>query len=697
MRAVDKRGWCVFEFCVATIVVGNPEYQASTTRVRKVLHIDEMADGAHHDDSVPLVSLSPSEFADKLHQAKFTGKGEEAQVEQLYTDFWWAIGVRKRVESHLRDMRRTAEDHRGVLRQNVIYRFGLPAVVSLIVALLAIVLVDAIFWVHNIFLGLTVPLGLGMCLAVQSDEPQRIRCVARTWGMLSLIGGAIFAEQGVTSAMSCFNGRTCAGYVTTFGCTTGNATFSTGQYAGARWKHCSGAFLNFFPSALVCFGCGASFTTIYHALTYSNRRTTSGTRDQMPPRVAHRRWWGTMRAALTLLALIGMFGLISTAVVNDVWSPSIILLCGWVMLCMSAVTPARRDVMRKHLVTLGGRDPVNYDDLALAALVPTRENTEELVKEASKSFRLLPARKLEEANSWPVTNGSLAEKTTKHPLGLPQSYFVSHSSHDNPNDKMQAFANWLTQDDCAKREKGDGGEGGCEGGGGTGGGGEGGDGGGGEGGGSGGDGGVGEGGGGVGSSDGGGDGGEGVAATPRLGLRDSWLWLDASCIDPERSTERNLALLPLYVGSCQKFLALVGASYPERLWCMVEVFCFLRMGSETETETGYGSLSATQSANAANMIVIPVRLSTFGVYCTLFVFDVKDSKCSKVNDKQRLQNSIEKGFGTLPAFNKLIGNLMLKALQLSDPNSRWLNLVAIVRLQHAARRWRSRSATRARK
>ena len=61
--------------------------------------------------------------------------------------------------------------------------------------------------------------------------------------------------------------------------------------------------------------------------------------------------------------------------------------------------------------------------------------------------------------------------------------------------------------------------------------------------------------------------------TPRL-------WLDRLCLDAFASTvplEITVPLLPIFAAGSRQMLALVGSSYPSRLWCVLEVFVFLQV------------------------------------------------------------------------------------------------------------------------
>ena len=55
------------------------------------------------------------------------------------------------------------------------------------------------------------------------------------------------------------------------------------------------------------------------------------------------------------------------------------------------------------------------------------------------------------------------------------------------------------------------------------------------------------------------------------------IWLDKACINQD-DIAANLACLPVFLAGCQRLLVIAGPTYCERLWCVMEIFVFLRMG-----------------------------------------------------------------------------------------------------------------------
>ena len=119
--------------------------------------------------------------------------------------------------------------------------------------------------------------------------------------------------------------------------------------------------------------------------------------------------------------------------------------------------------------------------------------------------------------------------------------------------------------------------------------------------------------------------------------REPVLWLDKACIDQE-NISASLACLPVYLAGCERLLVLAGDTYVERLWCVVEVFTFCRMG---------GALDRVE--------IVPL-----GTALDFERFAVEQAKCFDANDKARLLSAIEAAFGSYAPFNVLVRS-MLKA------------------------------------
>ena len=78
--------------------------------------------------------------------------------------------------------------------------------------------------------------------------------------------------------------------------------------------------------------------------------------------------------------------------------------------------------------------------------------------------------------------------------------------------------------------------------------------------------------------------------------RDPTLWLDKACID-QSSIERDLRALPIFLAGTRAMLVLATPHYGSRLWCVLELFVFLRVGGTRDRMVVYdlGDGSAANS------------------------------------------------------------------------------------------------------
>ena len=59
------------------------------------------------------------------------------------------------------------------------------------------------------------------------------------------------------------------------------------------------------------------------------------------------------------------------------------------------------------------------------------------------------------------------------------------------------------------------------------------------------------------------------------------LWIDKWCLDQRRITD-TLPCLPIFLGGSQQLVLLVGPTFTQRLWCVIEIFTFMHMGGSAE-------------------------------------------------------------------------------------------------------------------
>ena len=121
------------------------------------------------------------------------------------------------------------------------------------------------------------------------------------------------------------------------------------------------------------------------------------------------------------------------------------------------------------------------------------------------------------------------------------------------------------------------------------------------------------------------------------------VWLDKACID-QLNIDASLACLPIFLAGCRQLLILLGPTYPSRLWCVMELFVYVRMGG-TRAD-----------------IVVKLLDETTDLAQSLARFDAGKAKCFLDRDKQKLWAVIEASFGTFHPFNKLVRGIFAEQL-----------------------------------
>ena len=148
------------------------------------------------------------------------------------------------------------------------------------------------------------------------------------------------------------------------------------------------------------------------------------------------------------------------------------------------------------------------------------------------------------------------------------------------------------------------------------------------------------------------------------------IWLDKACID-QFSIEESLKCLPIFLSHCESFVVLGGPVWSTRLWCVIELFTFLRVGRNT---------------NSIVFLPLQGRLLKRGVSSDLFgqtnwsgeecqaaeddqdlwssvnEFDVRETKCYAA-DRDLLLGAIESGYSTLDHFNVEMRKVLAAAVR----------------------------------
>ena len=130
-------------------------------------------------------------------------------------------------------------------------------------------------------------------------------------------------------------------------------------------------------------------------------------------------------------------------------------------------------------------------------------------------------------------------------------------------------------------------------------------------------------------------------AAGRVGVS---VWLDKACLD-QRDITASLAGLPVFLSGCKKLLVLAGPTYASRLWCVMEIFVFVRMGGKQSD------------------MVVRLLSGTTDLAPALLKFDAGKAETFDPNDRERLWAVIEASFGTFDPFNKVVRDMFGEKLQ----------------------------------
>lgn len=121
------------------------------------------------------------------------------------------------------------------------------------------------------------------------------------------------------------------------------------------------------------------------------------------------------------------------------------------------------------------------------------------------------------------------------------------------------------------------------------------------------------------------------------------VWVDDLCLD-HNAIVADLVCLPLFLYGCKELIALVGLSFPTRLWCIWEVFTFIQI-------TGPGT---------RNIVVYELEEGTRPLIDEVDIFK---AQCWLEDDRQSILAAIETGFGDLREFDKTVRTILQEKLQ----------------------------------
>ena len=147
------------------------------------------------------------------------------------------------------------------------------------------------------------------------------------------------------------------------------------------------------------------------------------------------------------------------------------------------------------------------------------------------------------------------------------------------------------------------------------------------------------------------------------------LWIDKWCLDQRRITD-TLPCLPIFLGGSQQLVLLVGPTFTQRLWCVIEIFTFMHMGGDME-RIELRLIAHPYQNQAAAKKELTEQLATF---------DAAKAECFKHEDEQKLLAVIEAAFGTFDDFNERVRSAFEKRV---DMKSAVRNVKNAVRLSSA--------------
>ena len=108
----------------------------------------------------------------------------------------------------------------------------------------------------------------------------------------------------------------------------------------------------------------------------------------------------------------------------------------------------------------------------------------------------------------------------------------------------------------------------------------------------------------------------------------------------------------MFLAGCNELLVLAGRTYPTRLWCVMELFVYVRMGGKRER------------------LVSRLLDDSTDLATRLAKFDAEDARCYLDNDRQKLLAVIEAAFGTFYLFNGLVRGIFSEATYTPTPTKR---------------------------
>ena len=118
--------------------------------------------------------------------------------------------------------------------------------------------------------------------------------------------------------------------------------------------------------------------------------------------------------------------------------------------------------------------------------------------------------------------------------------------------------------------------------------------------------------------------------------------------------QKGINCLPIFLAGCQSLLIVAGPTYCSRLWCVMEIFTFMRMGGTRERIEVKTITHKDHTNPAAAKKELKKQFATF---------DAAKAECFLPKDKHRLLAVVEAGFGDFKVFNQRVRSVFDDRLQ----------------------------------
>jgi len=135
--------------------------------------------------------------------------------------------------------------------------------------------------------------------------------------------------------------------------------------------------------------------------------------------------------------------------------------------------------------------------------------------------------------------------------------------------------------------------------------------------------------------------------------REPRIWFDKACIN-QTDIDEDLRGLPLFVRGSKELLVLLGPTYLQRLWCVVELFTFVHMGGRPDQVT---------IIYVASGIGVQRVNSLESIRSALDSFDANECRCFSASDKAKMLTIILTAFGDMSRFNAAVTGFLKELAQ----------------------------------